>query len=152
MKIRLHWGTGIALVYVAFAAATVGFVIFAIAHPAALVTDDYYQDATRHDQRMAAVANAHVIGASVQLIDEGLAPPTAVLVVAPEHAGRARGSITWYRASDISADRVVPMAIDDTGQQRLPTAGLAPGHWRLKVGWDVDGRPFYLERTIFVPR
>ena len=152
MRIRLHWGTGIVLIYVAFATATLGFVIFAIAHPAALVTDHYYQDATRHDLRMEAIANAHAIGASVQLVDEGTAPPTVVLVVAPEQAGRARGSIAWYRPSDASADRVVPIAIDDAGEQRLPTAGLAAGHWRLKIDWDVDGRPFYLERAVFVPR
>lgn len=152
MKIRLHWGTGIALIYGAFATATLGFVIFAIAHPAALVTEHYYQDATRHDRRMDAIANARAIGASVQLVDEGAVPPTAVLVVAPEQAGRARGSITWYRASDVSADRVVPISIDGKGQQRLTTAGLKPGHWRLKAEWEVDGKPFYLERAIVVPR
>lgn len=149
MRVRLHWGTGIVLIYVAFATATLGFVIFAIAHPAALVTDHYYEDATRHDRRMEAIANAQAIGASVQLVDNGAA---AVLVVAPEQAGRARGSITWYRPSDVSADRVVSMSLDATGRQWLPTAGLRAGHWRLKIDWDVDGRPFYLERAIFVPR
>jgi hypothetical protein len=149
MKMRLHWGTGIVLVYVTFAAATLAFVAFAIAHPAALVTDHYYQDATRHDERMAAIANAKAVGADVRVVGEG-ADRVALLEVSPQHAGRSQGTVTWYRASDASADRVADLAIDDAGRQRLSMDGLAAGHWRLKVQWEVDGRPFYLERVILV--
>ena len=152
MKIRFHWGAGVALLYTAFATATVGFVIFAIANPAALVSDDYYGEATRHDRRIEATANGRAAGSDVTIETDAAGTPTAVLRMAPTHHGRAAGTITWYRPSDASFDRIVPLAVDSQGMQRIAIGGLPAGHWRVKVEWELDGRPFYLERSVMVRR
>lgn len=151
MKIRFHWGAGVALLYIAFASATLGFVIFAIAHPAALVSHDYYREATRHDRRIEATANGREAGADVVMETDAKGRPMATLRMAPQQHGGA-GTITWYRPSDASFDRTVPLAVDEQGVQRIAVEDLPAGHWRVKVEWELDGRPFYLERSVMVRR
>lgn len=149
MRLRFHWGAGVALLYTAFALATVAVVVFAIANPAALVTDEYYLEAMRHDRRIEAVANARAAGASVTLADEG-GRRVALLQLAPGSPVGRTGTATWYRPSNAALDRVVPLALDAEGMQRIDITDLAGGHWRVKVEWDVDGRPFYFEESVMV--
>lgn len=149
---RFHWGAGVALLYSAFATATVGFVVFAIANPAALVSDDYYREATRHDRRIEATANARAAGADVTIETDARGTPVAVLNMASAHHGRAEGTVTWYRPSDASFDRTVSLAVDADGAQRIALDDFPAGHWRVKVEWELDGRPFYVERSVMVGR
>jgi hypothetical protein len=150
MRIRLHWGVGVTVLYTAFASATLGFVIFAVANPAALVSTDYYREATRHDRRIEATANGRAAAADLVMTADDAGTPVALLRLTPAHHGRATGTITWYRPSDASFDRTVPLAIDAQGVQQLPLRDLAAGHWRVKVEWELDGRPFYFERAVMV--
>lgn len=152
VRIRFHWGAGVALLYAAFATATLGFVAFAIAHPAALVSNDYYREATRHDRRIEATVNGRVAAAAVTIETDASGAPVAAVRIAPEHHGRAAGTVTWYRPSDASFDRTVPLALDAAGTQRITIGDLPAGHWRVKVEWEFDGRPFYLERSVMVRR
>ncbi len=141
-----------AVLYTAFASATLAFAIFAIANPAALVSDDYYREATRHDRRIEAAANGRAAGAKLTVETEPSGTPAAVLRMSPAHHGRAVGRVTWYRPSDASFDRTMPLAIDDDGVQRMAIGDLPGGHWRIKVEWELDGRPFYLEQPVMVRR
>lgn len=150
MRIRFHWGAGVALLYTAFALATVGFVIFAIAHPAALVSDDYYREATRHDRRIEATANGRLAGTDLVMSANAAGVPVAVLKTAPDHHGRGTGTITWYRPSDASFDRTMALDLDVQGVQRMTLDAWPAGHWLVKVAWEVNGRPFYFERAVMV--
>ena len=152
MRLRFHWGVGVALLYTAFASATVGFVIFAVANPAALVSTDYYREATRHDRRIEATANGRAAAAEIVMTADESGVPVALLRMTPDHHGRSTGTVIWYRPSDASFDRTIPLAVDARGVQRFELGDLARGHWRVKVEWDVDGRPFYLERSVMVRR
>jgi hypothetical protein len=149
VKFQWHWGSGVALLYTAFASATMGFVIFAVTNPAALVTDDYYSEAIRHDRRIEASANARAAGVSMRLADED-GRRVAVLRLATGSPETTTGVMTWYRPSDVALDRVVPLALDAQATQRIDIADLASGHWRVKVEWEVQGRPFYFEEAFMV--
>jgi len=148
MTIRFHWGVAVGVVYTTFAIATLAFVAFAITNPAALVSDDYYRQAMQHDRRMLATANGRTAGATLTVgSEEGRR--TATLRLAPSSIARG-GTITFYRASDASLDRVTPLAVDASGVQRLDIADLQPGHWRVKVAWEAAGQPFYVEEAVMV--
>lgn len=150
MSIRLHWGTGMALVYSAFALSTLGFVAFATGRPPTLVSPQYYGRGLAHDQRMAAATNARALGPALnaRLTADGTA---LVLQLPASQAGSARGTLTLYRASDAGADRVVPLSLAPDATQRVSLDGLAAGRWRLQVEWTVDGRPYYYERLVDKP-
>lgn len=149
MKVRMNWGTGMALVYGSFATATVGFVVFAVSHPAALVSVDYYQQAMRHDARMEAAAEAASAGARLTIEGE---PGQQVAVFRPGTlpAGPAVGTVTWYRPSDASLDRRIDLAIDADGLQRFDLSTWPTGRWWIKAEWTVTTRAFYFEQPAMI--
>ena len=147
MRLALNWGTGITLSYVAFAAGTMAFVVFAMRRPVDLVSTDYYAQSLRQDQQMDAVRNARELGADASVTQSG---DRAVVVAVPRaQASSARGTVTLYRASDASADRVVDLKTDASGRQQVSLDGLRPGQWSVRVRWSAEGRDFYLEHRVF---
>jgi len=149
MKLRWHWGVGIALVYAMFAMATVGFVIFAMGQKVELVSDDYYQRAISFDRHMAAAANAAALGETVRV--EAAAQGHGVnLTWAAEPPGTGDGTILLYRPSDASFDHTVPLELDAHGRQWVPFGNAPAGHWVVRLAWRTDGREYFLERTVTV--
>jgi hypothetical protein len=143
---KWNWGTGMAATYIAFAAATVAFVAFAMQRPVSLVRPDYYAESLREDQQIAARANARALGASVSVTHERA---REVQVMIPRsHATSARGSILLYRASDPAADRTFALALDAAGTQQLRLHDLAAGHWLIKVHWTSSGRAYHVEQPV----
>ncbi len=146
MKLQMNWGTGAALAYVLFAGATMAFVIFAVRRPVDLVAPDYYAQSLRQDAQMDAVRNARDLHDTASVVQ---ANDRAVLVSVPAaQVPTARGTVTLYRASDASADRVVALATDGAGRQRVSLDGLKPGVWSVRVRWTAAGREFYLEQRV----
>jgi nitrogen fixation protein FixH len=150
VRIRFNWGTGIGLVYALFVAGTVSFVIFALGRPVELVSADYYGQSLTYDDRLDAARRGNALGDAVRLTaaENG----RAFLITLPrEHAFASKGTLTWYRPSSEAADRVVPLALDVRGEQRLPLAGLAPGRWIVKIEWQTQGHRYYREEAVQVP-
>jgi hypothetical protein len=148
---RLNWGYGISAVYALFATATLGVVVFAVSHPADLVSADYYARSLKHDGRQAAMARAASVAGG---IDSHIQPDGQALAISlPQGRGgeQVRGEIRLYRASDAGQDRVWPLTLDARGRQLVPTAGLASGRWILQLTWRVDELDFYAERPVFLP-
>jgi hypothetical protein len=149
MRITFNWGTGIAAVYTAFALATTGFVTFAMSQRVDLVSSDYYVQSLRQDQKIAAERNTRSLEPppSVLLTGSG----HAMLSLPPDQAGRAAGTITWYRAADPTADRTTALALDGAGRQQLPLSGLMTGRWIVQVRWAASGRDYYYEQAVLLP-
>lgn len=145
---KWNWGVGIAATYLIFAAATSGFVVFAMRRPVSLVRPDYYAESLREDQRMAARENARELGAAVSI---ATADSNVIRLSVPrEHSATATGTITLYRASDAAADRTFTFAPDAHGTQDLHVPHLAAGHWIVKLGWTAGGRDYYVERPVML--
>ncbi|HEY0872074.1 MAG TPA: FixH family protein [Vicinamibacterales bacterium] len=143
---RLNWGTGIALVYGVFAASTVGFVAFAMHQPVDLVSEDYYGQSLRYDERRMALENAAALGPNLVT---AAADGRIVTIAFPQDQARGTtGTARLYRPSDSSADRTVPLALDAGGRQQLSLEDLPPGRWIVQVTWSREGRTFYRELEV----
>jgi hypothetical protein len=149
MRITFNWGTGIAAVYTVFALATTGFVTFAMSQRVDLVSSDYYAQSLRQDQRMAAEQNARSLQPPPSVVLTGSGQ--AMLWLPLDQAGRAAGTITWYRPADPRADRTTALALDRAGRQQLPLSGLMPGRWIVQVRWAAGGRDYYYEQAVLLP-
>src|SRR5207237_4363878 len=142
---KMHWGLGISLVYAVFAAATTGFVVFAMDQPVDLVNEDYYARAVRQDSRMMAIANTAALGAAFRadVAEDG----RTLTLRWPAGAQAESGSLSLYRPSDAAADRRVPLALH-AQRQDVDLATLRPGRWVAQVEWQSQGRSYYAERTV----
>ncbi len=148
MRITFNWGTGIALAYTAFAAATAGFVTFAMNRSVDLVSADYYAQSLQQDQKMDAEQNALMLRPA-----PSVAQPSgrvAVLSLPVDQAGSARGLLTLYRPSDATADFSLPLALDGTGHQWVSLERMIAGRWILKVRWSAGSRDYYFEQPVLV--
>ncbi len=143
----VHWGTGVALVYVLFAGSTLGFVIFAVSHPVELVSADYYERGLRQDQKVAAERRARALGERLHV---AVRHGGALLEVAipPDAARAASGRIVLYRPSDVRADRTIALALDGEGRQVVPLESLPRGKWLVRIEWVADGRAYAHERAL----
>ena len=149
MKIRVHWGVGISLVYAAFALGTLSVVALATSTHVDLVSEDYYQRALTFDQQLEAAARGRAADTRISVVT---APhPQLVFELPPSSAPDGGGTITLYRASASSGDRSWPLGLDPAGRQSLPLEGMAPGHWLAQVRWTREGRDYYVEREIVLP-
>lgn len=150
MTMQINWGTGITAVYSAFALATSGFVYFAMQQPVDLVRPDYYAASLSYDTRLAATQEAARLGDALTVaVDTG---GRLVAITWPrDQVATMSGTITLYRASDASADRTVRIAPDCDGVQQVPLAGLAHGHWLVKLEWQAGERGYYAERLVVTP-
>ena len=145
----LHWGLGITLVYIAFAAGTVGVVTFAMRQQVDLVSADYYPQSLAHDARMAAVARAGELGDSFAVGTE--TGSRNVIVKWPSGMRVEAGEITFYRASDARADRHFVVAPGARGRQVVPADDLRRGAWIVQVEWTAEGKSFLAERRLMLP-
>lgn len=167
---RINWGAAIAVVYITFATATVSFVVFAIGRPVDLVSADYYEQSLRHDAHRQAMTNADALGEAVRIVAAEDAPaieiaiptsmptppptsaPTAMPVaVANADARTVTGTVTLYRPSDRTADRVTALSLDGEGRQRIPLEGAASGRWTVKLSWRAGQQDFYREQIVWLP-
>jgi len=149
MRGSLNWGGGIAIVYLLFAGATIGFVSFAMGRRVELVSPDYYDQALHQDDRMQAERNARALGAALSVTQ--VEPAVVVLSLPRDQRGRLHGTLTLYRPSNERADREAPITLDANGRQEISLAGLARGRWLLRARWSVEGRGYYLEHPVLVP-
>lgn len=143
---RMNWGAAIAIVYVAFAASTLGFVVFALGQPVDLVSADYYARSLQQDDHLAAVQQAGALAPalSCRLSDDGSA---LIVRIPPQAAQGASGMVTLYRPSNGQADRSAPLALAD-GVQRVPLAGLARGRWIVQLDWRAAGIHYYHQQAL----
>ena len=148
MRLTWNWGTGIAVLYSSFALSTIGFVAFAMSRPVSLVSADYYEQSLREDAKREATGNALALGAQLSL---AVSRPDRLEVRLPlDQVAVASGTLTFYRASDATQDRVVVLKIAADGTQSIPLEGLASGQWLAKMRWNANGRAFYVEHPVAI--
>lgn len=140
------WIWGVTGGYLLFAAATLGFVAFALTQDTELVSPDYYQRGTAHQAHMDATSRA-------------LALPDSLAWTVALKGGQVtcrfaradiQGRFHLYRPADAALDRRLDIALQD-GAQTLST-DLAPGRWILQIDWTMDGLAYHSRREFRVER
>ena len=147
MRARLHWGIGIAIVYVLFASSTLAFAWFALHQPVELVAADYYERALVHDRAQAAAARGAAIESKIA-ITPGRDGRSVVVVWADASSRPGQGTATFYRPSNPSWDRRLAIAPDENGQQVFSMSDLAAGHWVLQLRWTAAGDEYAIDRPV----
>lgn len=145
--IRNLWPLGVIAAFVIFISGTIGLVVMAASHKAELVSDNYYDQEIKYQNRIDSLGRAQQLGGLASMaIDAGSGRITISLPPAQVRSGVA-GRIQLYRPSAAGADRTLSLAPDENGLQFVDLKGLLPGLWKMRVSWTAEGRDYSIERS-----
>ncbi len=136
---KINWGTGIVLAFVAFIAFILYFVVFAGTQDRAehnLVTKDYYEAELGYQDEIDAEKNAKNLTDRLTLekSDDGLKiefPPN-------QKNKKINGTVFLYRPSNKKLDFELPISSSETSLL-IPDERLLEGRWNIKVFWECEG-------------
>lgn len=140
---KWNWGTKIFLSFVGFAGFMGYLVVMSFQENIDLVTEDYYGEELKYEQRMSQMNNANNLESKV-IIRSGI--DNYLITFPQEIIGSA--SIHFYKPDNKKYDRVYDL-IDHEGSFQVLKKDLFPGKYRVKVSWEVEGKKYYHEEIIF---
>jgi len=148
MKMKFNWGFGIAIVYIFFAGSMVLFAIKASHQKNELVTDQYYDEAVKYQDKINAEKNA--FDSQSMLSVKYIKINQEVVVLAEGPAKHLKGSLEFYKPDKAENDFTLSFETDDSGKQLIPVKKLATGLWKVKCSWNAEGKSCYSENKLFI--
>jgi nitrogen fixation protein FixH len=146
IAMKFNWGTGIALFYLTFMTVLVYYVIKSTTYDNSLVSEQYYADDLAYQQHYNKLVNAQQLGEDLKIWNK--VQKEEVELIFPAEVGAVKGQIHFFCPSDSGSDFKLPVQPDAERVQRIPTAGLRPGLWKVKVDWQADGKTYFKEERI----
>lgn len=143
---KISWGTGIILSFVAFISFILYFVYVALSDPRAdheLVTEEYYSKDLEYQQDLTASDNLELIEGklSIRSVPEGLEIQFPGAMTEEAISGR----VAMYRPSNENLD--FELAINTVDSKFIvPAELLVSGRWNITIKWTYQGKP-YLYRS-----
>jgi len=143
---KINWGTGIAIFFSIFVLSLVYQVYRTTQYDHSLVSDNYYADDIKYQQHYDKLANAQQLETDLEI--NQLNQLSQVELRFPVELEKVGGEIHFFCPSDQKSDFRLAVQTEKGNVQRIPTEGLRPGLWRIKVDWRASGKQFYKETTI----
>jgi len=143
---RFNWAMGISVMYVGFALAMVGLVLFSTTQRVDLVAPNYYENEIKYENHIATVKRTQALSEkptwriSMDRIE--------FLFPVSWNDSDISGSFKFYRPSNSGADFNVTIKPLQHSQQ-LSIDKLARGMWKLQITWKVKEIEFYDETVFF---
>jgi nitrogen fixation protein FixH len=145
---KLHWGTGIVIAFLVFAAGILTMVTISMNREVDLVSDDYYQQELRHQDQIESTKRSNVLAEQPSIGVSNFA--ITLRLPSVYSASGTNGTLTFYRPADRKKDFVVPLRLDSSNTQIVRTASLQKGLWRVKVRWSQQNQTYYHEEPIMI--
>lgn len=148
MKLKLNWGTGIAIVIAIFMIITIATVVYLMNQDVELVTDDYYKKELKYQNQIERIERTNELDEKLQII---YSKDAIKLILPSGQIGRQiTGEIHLYRPSDSKMDINIPLSADSSGLQLIPVARLAKGYWKVKILWETIDNDYYTEKSVMI--
>lgn len=142
-KMKWNWGTKIALVYVSFCSFIIFLVVKTFREDVALVSDDYYLQEVKYQDRIDEINNAASLDYQIEIRQA-----TGFIEAVFPNGGAITGQIHFYRPDNEHLDR----KFDFEGNALVSKSDLAAGRYKMKISWTDSGRDFYTEKIILVTK
>jgi len=144
---KINWGTKIAIFYITFVVFTLGMVYMAFNQNFDLVTEDYYAQEIKYQQKINDTERAMNLDKDLKIDITG----SQLNIVFPNSAESiASGTINCFRPSDQTKDFDVLIAAN-SNTQSIQLDKFIKGKYVLKMDWIADDKSYYEERTIIIP-
>jgi len=145
---KINWGTGIVIAFVAFISFILFFVIrMTTSHNANhdLVTEEYYKAELGYQKEIDAEQNALNFNEQIQLKKS----PEGLLVIFPEGFDNTNvsGIVSLYRPSNKHLDFNFPISLSNS-HLLIPDKRLLDGRWDIKITWKHQGKDFLHKESL----
>ncbi|MBT8304493.1 MAG: FixH family protein [Bacteroidia bacterium] len=145
---KINWGTGIVIAFIAFISFIMYFVInmnINKKYDHDLVTDDYYKEELKFQNDIDKEKNAKDLESNItwKKTDKGL------LLVFPEYLDfkKIKGKVFLYRPSNKQFDFETPISLSDHNLL-IPDNRLLDGRWNIKVDWKYLDKSYLYKKEI----
>jgi len=145
---KINWGTGIVIAFVAFIAFILYFVVMMNIQDRAehdLVTEDYYKAELGYQTEIDAEQNAKdlIEGLRIIKVEKGL----EIKFPVNQKNKKISGTVFLYRPSNKQLDFDLPISPSDS-HLLIPDERLLDGRWNIKVFWEYDGVSYLHKENI----
>jgi hypothetical protein len=140
------WPYGIIGFFILLFCGIATVVVIAATHQETMVSDNYYEQELKFQDRIDSAARAQKCGAHVRL--DSPAAKLFVAVPAAQLAQNFSGTIQFYRPSSPKLDCEFPLAPGADGSQSLDVSKLKSGLWQVRVNWTAGGQGYFLEQKL----
>ncbi len=140
----MNWGKSIALFYSLFVIAILCVVVFAFRQDVNIISEDYYQQEIAYEEQITRIKNTNKLPIKPSVILKR----SYVEIIFPKDL-TPKGDILFFRPSDGSKDRRIPISLGANGTQQIDFSTQQKGKWIAKLLWS-DGAKEYYQETIIV--
>lgn len=143
----MNFGHKIAITYGVFVVFMVSLVTFCVKQDdITLVSPDYYKKEIAYQDEIEKAKNTAALSSPVRVEKEG----DYLQVSFPEEIRNAKGTVQFYRPSDVKLDFQIPLQMGEQGWQKIPIKSITPGQWRIKMEWESKGVKYMTEEKIIL--
>lgn len=146
-KTRTIWPYVIIAVFVLFAGYIGYMVQQALRTTVDLVSPDYYQQELAYQQRMESVARTAALPVPVELKYEAEARQLTLQLPSSLARQPVQGQLHFFRPSNQLLDFTLPL---QGPSQRISTAKMQPGYWRVRFDFTGGGQAYFIEKELII--
>tara|TARA_R110002051_G_scaffold65839_1_gene119472 strand:+ start:18548 stop:18994 length:447 start_codon:yes stop_codon:yes gene_type:complete len=145
---KINWGTGIVLAFIAFISFILFFIIRMNLDDKAnhdLVTEDYYKAELGYQKEIDAQNNANTDYSKLSITKT----PEGLLIAFPEDLDleKVTGTVSLYRPSNKHLDFDYPIRLSNS-HLLIPDKSLLEGRWDINVLWEYKNETYLLKKSI----
>lgn len=145
---KFNWGVGITITIILFTLLSLLFLYFAFNQEVNLVRDDYYEAEIQFNKKLETIKRTPKLFGNVntKLI------PKYISIKFPSEIDftKTSGTIYLYRPSDWRLDFEIPLKLDSTGTQLIPTNQMVAGQWKLQIDWTADTSRYFNNKILMI--
>lgn len=145
---KLSWGSWIAVAYTLFVLLIVFMVYMAFGEKWDLVSENYYEQELKYQEKIDSKANVAEEGIRLKLYLEGSSIKVE-LEGADKPLSEYKGEATFFRPSDAEGD--VSFDFQSAEDLSFPVKALKKGKYLAKISWTDGEKGYYQERNIIIP-
>ena len=144
----MNWGKGIAIVIAIYCIGILFLVYKTTSVEFELVSEDYYAKELAYQDQIDKMKNVKMLGKDVEIdVQSGSVVLSFPIEKVKE---QINGELVFFRPSDGSKDRHIPISVDSNGTMQIDTGDMLPGIYNIQIEWQVGDLGMYSEETIYL--
>lgn len=145
---KFNWGTRIAIFYIVFVIGMVYLVVRSTQQSIDLVTDDYYAQEIKYQNRIDDVERTSSLSSQPTI---SYAQDIISINMPAEFKDKeVTGSILLYCPANAANDQRMNFQTKD-GMIRMSVPEKNSGQHEVQISWEANGKTYYANKAIFIP-